>query len=496
MTAPGNAAGTGEPGRLRIAVVGGGIAGLAAAWFYSRDHPDAQITVLEGGPRIGGKLAVSEVAGVPVDEGAEAILARRPEGVDLARAVGLDDDLVSPRPVSAGLWTRGKVRPLPAGTVMGVPGDLEALAASGVLSAEGVEEVRREGRLPACDLDGDAAIGELVASRMGREVVDRLVEPLLGGVYAGHADQLSLAATVPQLVEPLRARGSLLGAVEEIRGATGSGRATAGSGRATAGSTGPVFAGLVGGVGRLAGAVGRALESAGVAIRTGAMVRELHRTASGWRLVVGPTRAPESVEADAVVLACPARPASRLLADACPAAAAELAEIGYASMALVTLAYPSAALPQSQDAVGSGFLVPPAEGRTIKAATVLSAKWDWLRERAGETTLVRCSIGRYGEEAILQREDSELVQAAGVDLADALGVTGRPVEARVTRWGGALPQYTVGHRDRIDRIRTAVRGIPGLAVCGAAYDGLGVAPTVASARAAADQVGGAWTMGS
>ena len=241
---------------------------------------------------------------------------------------------------------------------MGVPLDLDGLAASGVLSDEGLAQVRAEPSLPPTELTDDVSVGDLVASRFGDEVVDRLVEPLLGGVYAGHARLLSARATTPQLISLLARGGSLLEAAAELPT-----------------SDAPVFAGLPGGMGRLPTTL---VDTDLFTTRTDATVRELRRTDdTGFELVVGSTRDPETIAADAVVLATPAAPTARLLADLAPAAAAELAAVEYASMAVVTLAFHAkdAALPDS-----SGFLVPPVDGRRIKASTFSFAKWDWVRE--------------------------------------------------------------------------------------------------------------------
>jgi oxygen-dependent protoporphyrinogen oxidase len=203
---------------------------------------------------------------------------------------------------------------------------------------------------------------------------------------------------------------------------------------------------------------------------------------------VGSARAPERLEADAVILAVPARPASRLLAGVpgAAAAAAALGEISYASMAIVTLAYPRGAFARRPE--GSGYLVPAVDGRPVKAVTFSTVKWPHLGVGHAGLDIVRCSVGRVGEEALLQRDDAELARLAAADLAAATGVRGAPAAVRVSRWGGGLPQYAVGHLDRVARIRTAVATLPGLAVCGAAYDGIGIPACIASARLAADQV--------
>lgn len=456
-------------------VVGGGIAGLAAAYFLAGDRTH-DVLLLEGSPDVGGKLRRHEVGGVTVDVGAEAMLNRRPEAIGLARELGLD--LVHPATISSALWTRGALRPMPR-SVMGVPIDLDQLTASGVLSEAGLARVRQEPDLPATVLDGDVSVESLVAGRLGQEVVDRLVEPLLGGVYAGHAASLSARAALPQVVAMLQRDPSLLRAAAALPPAPDS----------------PVFAGLVGGMGRLAQAL---VDSGRFRVETAATVRELRRTADGFELVVGSTRDPRVLRASDVVLATPALPTSRLLADLAPAAARELAGIEYASMAIVTLAFRSADLPELP---GSGFLVPPVDGRRIKAATFSFAKWDWVREAGrgagpdgGDLLLLRASLGRHREEAALQVSDEDLVTQALADLSAATGLVAVPVDAHVQRWGGGLPQYAVGHLDRVDRIRAAVSSASSthvrgrIAVCGAAYDGIGIPACIAAARRAADLV--------
>jgi len=460
----------------RVVIAGGGIAGLAAA-FFLRDAP-VSVTVLEGSPRLGGKLAVSEVAGIAVDEGAEALLARRPEGTGLIRAAGLAGRLAAPGTTTAAIWSRGQMRSLPSRQVMGVPADLGDLARCGLLSAEGMARAREDPGLPATPRDGDVAVASYVGARFGQELVDRLVDPLLGGVYAGRSEDLSFEATLPGLAEESRRHSSLT----EAAGALMPPRATAAGGGAAEAT---VFTTLAGGLGTLPAAVAAA---SGAEVRTGAMVRELERTPGGWRLTVGSAHAPASLDADAVVLAVPAQPAGRLLAGL-PGAAdarAALAGIAYASMAIVTLAYPASRFPRPVE--GSGYLVPAVDGHPVKAVTFSSVKWPHLRSADPEIVVVRCSLGRMGEERLLHRDDADLASLAAADLAAATGVRGEPADARVTRWGGALPQYTVGHLGRVARIRAAVRREPGLAVCGAAYDGIGIPACIATARAAADQV--------
>ncbi|MFB8208982.1 protoporphyrinogen oxidase [Streptomyces sp. NPDC056010] len=454
-----------------VVVIGGGIAGLAAA--HRLVGAGLRVTVLEATDRLGGKLMTGEVAGVRVDLGAESMLARRPEAVALARAVGLGDRLQPPATATAALWTRDALRPMPKGHVMGVPGDPAVLGE--VLSAEGLARIAEDRELPSVAVGEDVAVGAYVADRLGREVVDRLVEPLLGGVYAGDAYRISMRAAVPQLFEAAREGGSLLDGVTRLQE-----RAAARQ------QTGPVFQGIEGGIGTLPGAVADAVRAGGGAILTETPVLGLTRTTDGWdvRTDTG------VVSADGLVLAVPAWSAATLLAAESPGASAELAGVEYASMALVTMAFRRSDVTGTAFDGRSGFLVPPVDGHTIKAATFSTHKWQWVADAAPDLFVLRTSVGRYGEEEHLHREDVELVGVSLRDLAAATGLTARPVATEVTRWIGGLPQYPVGHLTRVARIRDEVAKLPALRVCGAVYDGVGIPACVASAHRAADEIAG------
>jgi oxygen-dependent protoporphyrinogen oxidase len=480
-----------------VVIVGGGISGLAAA-FFLRDEA-VRVTVLEGSPRLGGKLSVSEIAGVAVDEGAEALLVTRPEGTGLIAAAGLADQRVTPATTSSAIWTLGALRPLPQRQFMGVPSDMAELAKSGVLSGQGVARASQDLELPPTTREGDVAVARYVGSRFGAEVVDRLVDPLLGGVYAGRSEELSFDATLPALAAASRRYRSLAEAARSLLPAPTPGPARSGKPGVGTRAGGSVFTTLVAGLGTLPAFLATA---SGAAVRTASMARELSRTETGWRLTLGSAAAPEFVDADAVILAIPARPAGRLLA-AVPGASAAVAafgEISYASMAIITLAYPRSAFPGPERGPETGlrslgwggYLVPAVDGRAVKAATFCTVKWPHLIKAAAPGTepleIVRCSVGRIGEEALLQRADDDLTALAAAEFAETTGVRGAPVATRVSRWGGALPQYTVGHLDRVATIRAAVAAQPGLAVCGAAYEGIGIPACIATARAAVTQV--------
>jgi oxygen-dependent protoporphyrinogen oxidase len=450
---------------VEVVVVGGGIAGLAAAWTICDRLPSAAVTVLEAAPQIGGKLRVASVAGQPVDVGAEAMLTRRPEALELTRAAGLGGELVDAVTTSASVYAAGVLHPLPAGTLMGVPFDAAAARSSGVLSPASVSAIETEPMLPALPpLVDDVGIGALVRGRLGDEVVDRLVEPLLAGVYAGRADRISLRAALPALAARLHDGGSLVAAA----------RAAAGDGGAP--SSGPVFAAIRGGVGRLP----EALAASGrFTVRTGVTVRSIRRTPDGFALECGPVPRAERIGANAVIVAIPPAKAAGVVRAVAPRAAAELGAIETASVAIVTLAYSGVRLPP-----GSGLLVGTRERLAVKGVTLTSQKWPGLPPGLD---VLRASIGRVGETRDLQRSDEELIGLVRSDLRTLLGIAAAPVDALVTRWGGGLPQYGIGHVERAARIRSAVAAVPGLAVCGAAYDGLGIPACIASARAAVAQ---------
>lgn len=466
----------------RIAVVGGGIAGLSAATRISRARPDAEVVLLEASPRVGGKLLRAEVGGAWVDVGAEAMLARRPEGVAAAVEAGLESELIQPLTTAALLRNRGRNAPLPARTLIGVPADLDAVRAAGVLSAETLERIEAEpAGGPYPPLTDDVSVGDLVSERFGAEVVDRLVDPLLGGVYAGRAAAISLDAAIPGLAARLRTDGgSLLRAAAASLAPAAAGSGPGGSG--PAGAPKPVFASVAGGLARLPEQL-----AAGVAftIRRSTAVRRIRRTPDGFELSLGAVPVTELLTADAVVLATPASKASMLLTDLAPVAGAELATVETASMAIVTLAFRgllTGALP-----AGSGLLIPVVEGLRVKAMTFSSQKWPGVGAESG-VFLMRASLGRIGEEWVLQRADDELVSIVRAELESITGLAATPVDSHVQRWGGGLPQYPPGHLQRIARVRAAVAEVPGLAVCGASYDGVGIPACIASAHIAADRV--------
>ncbi|WP_232662109.1 protoporphyrinogen oxidase [Pseudonocardia sp. TRM90224] len=477
----------------RVAVVGAGISGLAAAHrFRTLLGPDAEIVVLEQRDRVGGVLRTVELAGMPFDVGAEAFLARRPEVPALLRELGLDTLQTHPTGAAASVRAGGRTGPLPPGTLLGVP--TSAARLDGLLSTAGMAAVAAEPGLPlSWEPGSDVALGGLLRARFGDELPDRLADPLLGGVYAGRVDALGLRATIPALAAALDGGATSLTAAADTasRGtpARESGSPSARVGPDTRASRGeevapgtsgtPVFGAVRGGYRVLLDAL---REAAAADVRLGTTARELHRTSSGWQLVLGPTTSPELLDVDAVVLAVPAPAAAKLLAGVAPGAAAAAGEVELASSVVVGLAYraaDAALLPPT-----SGLLIATGEPLAAKAFTHSSNKWAHLG--ADGTVRLRASLGRFGEAASLQVDDAELVARVRKDLAALAGITAEPVDVHVQRWGGGLPQYGVHH---LDRMRAVEDGLPGgLAVVGAALHGVGVPACVATARGAAERL--------
>jgi oxygen-dependent protoporphyrinogen oxidase len=460
-----------------IAVVGGGISGLSAAYRLRRLlGEDARITVFEATESLGGKLHTAELAGRPFDVGAEAFLARRPEATALATEIGLGTEVVHPTGARATVRVGGRAHGLPGGTVMGVPGSADAVA--GILSAEGLRAVAAEPALPPVTLPvGDVSLGSLLRYRFGDELVDRLVDPLLGGVYAGGADGLGLRATMPALAAALA-------------GGAGSLTRAAASLLPSSPSTAPVFGTLRGGAVTL---VHRLVTLAGAEVRAGTPVCSLRRHGTGWRLELGAAAPDESpVHADAVLLAVPAPAARRLLGDVAPDAAAAFGQVRLASMAVVALALPvGTEVPDASGVlIGAGEHADDGRPLSAKAFTFSSRKWAHLGGQ-GEPVLVRGSVGRFGDPGALHTDDDELVRLVRADLAALTGVTATPVDTLVTRWGGGLPQYGIGHLDLVSRIEGAVERVPGLAVAGATLRGVGIPACIATADAAARRLA-AW----
>ncbi len=453
----------------RLVIVGGGITGLAAAWEASSD-PELTVTVIEAEHRPGGKIRTTPIelddgSSLMIDEGADAFLVRVPEALQLCHELGLDDELTHPAIGRAKVVVDGELRFLPQETVLGIPLDADALASAGILSPEGLADATAaiDPGLIAAPPIGDVAIGEFLTERYGRELVDRLVAPLIGGINAGDIDHLSLDAVTPQLADAARDGGSLSRALLDRRGSQG--------------TEGPVFGALLGGSGRLIEALTDSLVGRGVTILTDTPVERILATDDGWRVETTTT-----LDADRVLLCTPAPPAASALRELSPEAATELASIEHSSVTLVTFVFHSVDVPIELDA--SGFLVPRGEGLLMTAASWGSSKWAHWND--GRHVILRVSAGRAGDERQAAMNADELVEGLRTDLRTTMGIIAEPIVARVSRWPLGFAQYTVGHLDRVERIDAALRrDCPGVAVAGAPYRGLGLPACIRQGREAA-----------
>ncbi|RDI44646.1 protoporphyrinogen oxidase [Nocardia mexicana] len=443
---------------MRVAVVGGGISGLVAAYRLRRALGSAlDLVLVERSGRIGGILRTDDIAGDPVDLGAEAFVGRRPEIPAILEELGLSEQLVYPAGKRPLIWSGGAEHPLPERTLMGIPSGPDAVA--GLVDEATLAQVADEPTRPLNWVrGGDVSVGDLVGDRFGEQVVRRSVDPLLGGVYAGLANSIGVRAALPTLAAALDAGApSLSRAVTEALPPP---------------STAPVFGGIRDGYRVLLEAL---LSAAQAKVETDTAATGLTRTTTGWRLdPVG--------EVDAVILAAPAPVAAGLLREAAPEAADAAAGIELSSSAVVALALPAeTALPDN-----SGILVATGEPLRAKAFTLSSRKWTHLAQR--DVALVRASFGRFGNDTPLSWPDEDLIAAAAEDLSTVTGVEITPLTARVQRWRGGLPQYAPGYIDRVAAIEAGVDELPGLAVAGAYLHGVGVPACAASGTAAAERI--------
>ena len=465
--------------RRRVVVIGAGITGLTAAFTLATRRTDLDVVVLEASERVGGKILTTPFAGRPVDCGADAFLARVPEALDLCRELGLDTILTSPSQKSAYVWVNGGLNRLPAGLVLGVPTDLDALAASGIVSSEGIARAAQDltrtewiDSANGSDPNGidDQSVGELIRARLGDEVHEKLVSPLLSGVNAGDADYLSLAAGAAQIAVAARKSPSLITALRE--------QTTAAQHHPDA----PIFHGIPVGTQTLTDLILARLTQVDVPVHLSCPVSSIAPNGSGWKV----TTPLGAIAADEIILATPAHPTARLLESIAPETAGDLASVEYASAAMVSLAVSKKSLGVPLDA--SGFLVAQTNPLpTLTACSWASAKWAHLDDP--EVAILRISAGKHGDTHALDLDDSSLVEALGVDLNTTMGITAPPIESRVTRWIDALPQYRPGHPARVAAWRAGVSDeAPGIHLAGAAYDGLGLPACIRQGRQAAADI--------
>jgi protoporphyrinogen/coproporphyrinogen III oxidase len=447
-----------------VAVVGGGVYGLATAYWLAAEH-GVDVVVLEAGDRAGGKVSTQHLAGMPVDTGPDAFLSRGADLADLVVRLGLADDVVAPLPGGASIWSRGRMHPIPRFGAFGIPDRMRPMLRSRLLSPRGVLRAGLDIVRPRTPLGADPTVAEVLRPRLGDEVVERLVQPLLGGVHAGSVDRLSARSTVPEVLAIAGSRRSLMLALRHRRLST----------PAPAAPPAPPLVSLRGGLSRLVAAL---VDTVGQQrVVTGAPACGLQRTDTGWLVETSDA----TVAARQVVLAAPAHAVADLLAAAAPELADELRGIEYVDVATVTVALPKA---EVGPLTGTGFLVPPVEDALLVGCTWLTSKWAHLAD--DDTVLLRCMVGRDGDDRWTAMDDDTLVAAVRADLARIMGLTATPIATLVQRWPRGIPQYVVGHGARLERLDALVP--PGIHLTGAAYRGSGLAACVAGARSTATAV--------
>jgi oxygen-dependent protoporphyrinogen oxidase len=460
-----------QPGS--IVVVGGGITGLTAAYRLGQRLPDADITVVESDSRLGGKIRSSPFAGLDgIDEGADAFLTRVPYATALAKDLGLGGDLTSPASGKAFVWWHG-LHAIPEGLMLGVPTDLGKLARTKLLSWPGKLRAALEPILPATGVAADS-VGRLIRKRFGREVHERLVDPLVGSIYAADTDHFSLTG-VPQIFDLASKHRSLLLGARRIRAKAPP-------------VTGPIFATPRAGMSTLTDGLATALERRGAHVRPGTTVTGLERNGGGWRVHVSGESGEATIDADAVLLATPARTTAPLLAELAPTASATLAGFQHVGVVMVAAAIPATEWPRGLSGY-SGYLVPKPVQHWVTAVSFGSSKWaHWqpVDDDGQPLVVLRISLGRDGLD-VMDQPDDVLLEAALGEVGEHLGITLRPVATRLTKWPMAFPQYRPGHAERVAGIEQALAAdAPGVLVAGASYRGIGIPACVQQGERAAE----------
>lgn len=440
------------------------------------DGPPVACTLVEADSRLGGKILTEQADGFVVEGGPDSFLSLKPWGVDLCRKLGLEDRLICTNPATRRtfVYSRGRLEELPEGLALGFPTRLGPFLRSGLLSWRGKLRLGAEIFVPRRRGEGDESLGDFFRRRLGNEALERIIEPLMTGIYAGDADRLSIRATFPRFPEMEREHGSL------VRSMLGARRRHKASEKREAPRWTP-FVTLQGGLSELVQTLSSRLSR--VKVCSGRRVRAIRARGEGAGYDVL-LEGDSPLAADALVLATPAYDAALLLEPLDDALAGMMRGIPYASTATVTLGYRREGFSHRLD--GYGFVVPRIEGRALLASTWSSSKWD---HRAPDgSVLIRAYLGGAGREAVLERSDEELVELVRADLRHAMGVTEEPALARVFRWPRAMPQYLVGHLDRLAAIEERLTRLPGVFVAGAAYRGVGIPDCIRDGVGAAERV--------
>jgi len=465
--------------KRRVAVIGGGISGLSAAHRIHELDPTIDLRLFESSPRLGGSLQTERRDGFLLEWGADNFITQLPWGLDLCRRIGFEDQLIPTDSAhrQAFVVSRGRLRKIPEGFVIMAPSRIWPVITTPILSPVGKLRMAWEYFVPAYAEDEDESLASFVIRRFGRETYDRLVQPLVGGIYTGDPERLSVQTTMPRFVEMERNHGSLIRAVWSQVG-----RKRQQQAKGSSGARYSMFVAPRDGMDSLVAAVAARLPQD--AIRVGNPVLSLSpRPEGGWTIRVGGER-PETIEVDGVVLAVKALAASRLLAEIEPTAAELLAEIPHASCSIVSLGYRREQIAHRMD--GFGFVVPLVENRKILSGSFSSVKYPG---RAPEgKVLVRAFVGGACQAELADLPDDQLIALAQEEFGQLLGIKGEPLLVNVARQPHAMPQYYVGHKQRIQQLDELLSQVPGLYFAGNAYEGVGIPQCIHSGETAAQRL--------
>ena len=462
----------------RVAIVGGGVSGMSAAYYLEkarRAGAEIEWQLFEQSPRLGGIVGTEHVSGCVVETGADSFVSEKPWAFELCRELGLEDQLIGSNDASrkTSVLVGGKLVPLPEGLQFIVPTSLPEIERSPLFSEQTKRMVADEVKLAPRNSKDDESVAAFVARHFGQEFVDRLAEPMLAGVYGGRASDLSVRTVLPRFVHMEEEHGSLIRALQSKTKPTG-----------RQPNQRSIFTSFKNGMQQLLDALRARLDPARLHMQCAvSAVAAPRKHGSKWKV----STATLSEEFDAVVLAVPAPVAGRLLQRDCSELSQELAQIAYSSSLIVSLGFPREKINEQQvNLEGFGFLVPATEKHRLLACTFVANKFN--HRVPGNLVLLRGFIGGARDEAAIALPDSEAIALVRQELAEILGIRSQPVLARVFRWPRSMPQYAVGHLDRIARIEQLRRNVPGLYLIGNAYRGVGVPDCIREGRDAAEEI--------